>query len=273
MAEKTASSSAFRHIPTPAWPADAFGSALRRLRSRLSWRAYYWRMLATGDGEYELRILRRFVPRDRLAIDVGSNNGVYAYHLSRYARRVVAFEPNPNFGPALRLLPRNVSVRFEALSSTPGVLPLRIPAIHATEAEGWATLEPTDLPVARSIEVPVRRLDELGLERVGFMKIDVEGHEMAVLAGAAATIDRDRPVLLVEAEDEFRPGATAELFRWAEAHNYRGWFFHHRRATPVDQFDPAAHQRHKHIEPGETFRRQALADYVNNFLFLPNPPG
>src|SRR5690242_3658822 len=82
------------------------------LKTWLSWRRYYWWMLLTKYGEYELRVLHRHVPRDRVAIDVGANDGVYAYHLSRYARSVVAFEPNPHFNRALRFLPRNVAVRY-----------------------------------------------------------------------------------------------------------------------------------------------------------------
>jgi FkbM family methyltransferase len=235
----------------------------------LGWRRYYWRCLLTKDGEYELRILRRYVPRDRVAIDVGANDGIYAYHLSRYADSVVAFEPNPRYDRALRFLPRNVTVRVEALSSAPGTLPLHIPATDTGESEGWATLETTHLPLARSIDVPVRRLDDLELGRVGFIKIDVEGHEMAVLAGADATIRRDRPTLLIEAEDEHRPGATSDLFRWASEHGYRGWFFQKGRAVPVEDFHLAEHQGRKNVGPGDLFRRQDL-NYVNNFLCVPN---
>ncbi len=234
----------------------------------LAWRRYYWRSLLTKDGEYELRLLRQYVPRDRVAIDVGANEGIYAYHLSRYARSVVAFEPNPHYDRALRFLPRNVTVRVEALSSSPGTLPLHIPANDTGESAGWATLETTDLPLARSVDVAVHRLDDLELGRVGFIKIDVEGHEMAVLAGADATIRRDRPILLVEAEDAHHPGATSELFRWASERGYRGWFFQKGRAVPAEDFRLAEHQGCKTFGPGDLFRRQEL-NYINNFLFVP----
>ena len=140
----------------------------------LSWRRYYWRCLLTKDGEYELRILRRYVPRDRVAIDVGANEGIYAYHLSRYAHSVVAFEPNPCYDRALRFLPRNVTVRVEALIIRIGHASPAHPRHRYRRSEGWATLETTDLHLARSIDVPVRRLDDLELGRVGFMKIDVD---------------------------------------------------------------------------------------------------
>ena len=50
------------------------------------------------------------------------------------------------------------------------------------------------------IEIPVKvvRLDDEGLGNVGFMKIDVEGHEYEVIDGARALLARCRPNLLVE---------------------------------------------------------------------------
>jgi hypothetical protein len=44
---------------------------------------------------------------------------------------------------------------------------------------------------------------ERGLSRVDVVKIDVEGHELAVLKGAVATLGRYHPLLLVEIRSEF----------------------------------------------------------------------
>ena len=83
----------------------------------------------------------------------------------------------------------------------------------------------------------------------------VEGHEMAVLARADATIRRDRPILLVEAKDAHHPDATSDLFRWASERGYRGWFFQKGRAVPVEDFRLAEHQGCKTIGPGDLCRR------------------
>ena len=53
-------------------------------------------------------------------------------------------------------------------------------------------------PIRERRQVPITTLDAIATERVGLIKIDVEGHEAAVLAGARATIVRDHPVLFVE---------------------------------------------------------------------------
>jgi hypothetical protein len=46
--------------------------------------------------------------------------------------------------------------------------------------------------------IEVRRLDDLGLERVNYIKMDCEGFEYRVLQGAEQTIRRCRPVVVVE---------------------------------------------------------------------------
>ena len=62
----------------------------------------------------------------------------------------------------------------------------------------------------QSIDVPVKRLDDLHLDQVGLIKIDVEGHELAVLRGAADTLTRNRPAVLAEAEERHHPHAPLD---------------------------------------------------------------
>src|SRR5204862_6820425 len=48
------------------------------------------------------------------------------------------------------------------------------------------------------IQVRLATLDSYGFENVGFLKIDVEGSEMEVLAGARETIRMNRPNMFIE---------------------------------------------------------------------------
>jgi FkbM family methyltransferase len=60
-----------------------------------------------------------------------------------------------------------------------------------------------------SERVSVRRLDDIDLGGgVGFLKIDVEGHEEAVLAGASRTLKQSMPAVLVEVEERHHTGAV-----------------------------------------------------------------
>jgi hypothetical protein len=79
-------------------------------------------------------------------------------------------------------------------------------------------LEPTG-------ELPVRPLDSLSFDRrVAVVKIDAEGFEMDILAGAEEFVARHRPVFLGEFSEHWmrsRGQAVDAPFAWAAAHGYR----------------------------------------------------
>jgi FkbM family methyltransferase len=162
----------------------------------------------TGRAEEELLELDRLLDRRDLAVDVGANRGFYSYAFTRRFRRVVAFEPNPSIVADLeRLGAANLEVHNVALSSGEGKLELYVPRVNGQEQHGWASFDRGNLPGAtdfKVLEVPVRPLDAFGLKGVSFIKIDVEGHEVAALAGAAATIRDSQPTVLIEVKDRNR---------------------------------------------------------------------
>jgi hypothetical protein len=94
------------------------------------------------------------------------------------------------------------------------------------------------------------------------LKIDVEGHESAVLAGGRKTLERYRPALLVECEARHRPdGDVRAVFDFLCGLGYEGTFFHNGGRRPLSEFDPAVHQRI------ESHSRRLPYGYVNNFAF------
>jgi Methyltransferase FkbM domain len=60
------------------------------------------------------------------------------------------------------------------------------------------------------------RLDDLIDGPVDFIKIDVEGMEMAVLEGAAGLVARNRPDIYIEVVDE----GVAEFMDWTDRNRY-----------------------------------------------------
>jgi FkbM family methyltransferase len=168
-------------------------------------------------GEPELGLLRLLVDPKRTAIDIGAADGLYSLHLQRIARSCVAFEPNPaSFRKLCRIFP-DLDVRQIAASSSSGEAGLRVPVVNGIAYDGWGTIDCRNnlSEVAhhsvRSTAVRTARLDDLNLDNVGFVKIDVEGHEVDVLAGAVNIIKRDRPNFLIEVggyERNCNPGAV-----------------------------------------------------------------
>ncbi|MGB3418335.1 MAG: FkbM family methyltransferase [Mesorhizobium sp.] len=209
------------------------------------------------DGEPELRLLPHICARGELAIDVGANRGVYAWHLSRWAGAVVAFEPVPEMVDFLRrAFGTRIQIEGVALSDSNGIAILRIPIDRMRQ--GCATIEETNelgCDVAE-VRVPCRRLDDYDLDRVAVIKVDVEGHELAVLKGAEALLARDRPTIIVEAEERHREGALDSISDYLSALGYRGFFLQDGNVCRLDEISGDVGLGH-----------QAAARGIYNFIF------
>ena len=119
------------------------------------------------------------------------------------------------------------------------------------QLEGFAEVE--------TVPVPMRRLDSYEYPSIGCIKIDVEGHEEAVLRGARETLIRDHPQLIIECEERHNPGAIQRVRRFLEELGYRGFFFRNGCLEPIESFDVEIHQ---------TAPAQSAAHRVVNFVFL-----
>jgi FkbM family methyltransferase len=223
---------------------------------------YMWRLIRKHlrKGERELHILPRIVPPGRIAIDVGANKGVYSHLLARLAAQVQAFEPNPKlFRVLTRTLPANVVAHRMALSDREGMAELIIPRSSHGYSNQTASLNPRKRNEGAGIvAVPQRRLDSFGFNNVGFIKIDVEGFEQAVLEGARDTIMRERPVIQVELEEQHTGRPIADSFAQLEGFAMDGFFLRDGKLRPLAAFDAEANRK--------AFRGP---DYINNFIFRP----
>lgn len=216
--------------------------------------------------EPEAALLPQLTDRRKLSIDVGAAEGKYTALLVPLSERVIAFEPTSQFNQLLCSMFRDtpiVEIRNEALSDRRGLARLRVPDGRPWRStiEDANTLEGMNAPVRRT--TPTLALDSLELRNVGFIKIDVEGHELAVLRGAARTIKRDRPNVLVEVEEQHRPGALKDVFGFFDAYGYAGYFLLDGKLRPIAEFDPARHQDVANLDASG--RRRGV--YINNFIF------
>jgi FkbM family methyltransferase len=122
-----------------------------------------------------------------LVVDVGANFGLWSVLAARRGCRVVAVEPVP---PTRALLARNaarnglvdqIEIAAVAVSDAPGQLEIAVP--HGESGQASVSPDPADSLERHAVEATT--LDALLGERaVRFLKIDVEGHELAVLRGA-----------------------------------------------------------------------------------------
>lgn len=242
-------------------------------QSLLNWREarFYGRY-----GEVELHLLEFLCRRDADAIDIGANDGSYVHYLRRHARKVIAFEPMPALARALRdKFPGNdVSVEQVALSDREGTVELHMPVVDGVVVTGCSTISSEaseTYPASRAIEVPMDRLDAVYKGRVGFIKIDVEGHEQAVLDGAVQTIRRCRPRLLVEVDDRLSPGGLARARAYFDRLGYTGHFVRQGKLEPIAAFSIEEMQRPDRLPDltAPLTARKRFGSYIYNFIFLP----
>lgn len=225
-------------------------------------------------GEAELRLLPLLCHPLRDAIDIGANEGMYTHLMRKHARHVYAFEALPALAEKLEARRyRRVTLRCCALSDRPGTGTLYTPLYGDTAVQGLSSLQPgmPQLhPACATQAVRLVRLDDVYAGNVGCIKIDVEGHELAVLRGARQTIARTRPNLLIEAEENLAPGVLGEIDALLRPLGYAGYYLHRGRLRELGSFDAAVLQDPQRIagfRPG--LRRRDFPDFVSNFIFSP----
>ena len=226
--------------------------------------------------EPELRRLHDFVPADRNAIDAGVWWGPWSWWLSRRVPWVDSFEPNPALVAKLRTaLPSNATLHPVALSDEPGEMTLWLPPGGAG-TEGRASLDERDRPAAGWLPANINtmRLDDFDLKNIGFIKIDVEGLELAVLRGATETIKREQPNLMVEVEgNDDREDLLDSVITFFAELSYQGEYLLNGAWHPIGDLDrrATAVMAKKVARSGMVTNTLLYSrHYVHNFVFKPN---
>jgi FkbM family methyltransferase len=227
---------------------------------------YKYQLRAQRDAEPEINLLPTLCRPDAQSIDIGANIGLYSYFLLPHSSAVLAFEPLPQMQKRLRrMLGDRITIYPVALSDRDGECEIRLPRGWPY----WATIEPINplalaahKPVER-ITVPTRRLDSYELIGIGFIKIDVEGHEEAVLRGSLQTIVRNRPTIVIEIEEQHNPGSINRVRALLESLSYHGCFFSDGEMRRIQEFDLERDQPAVNVRLAGKIGR-----YINNFIFM-----
>ena len=214
--------------------------------------------------ELERALLPALCDPAKTGIDIGAALGAYTWPLSRLCKSCIAFEPNILQAQYLyRAFGNAVRIEATALSDRSGEIDLIIPQDGGNDMPGLATIDGgvrLGYKSARRQKVAMRCLDSFDLEQAGFIKIDVEGHELAVLRGALGLLQRDRPALLIEIEERFATGSIVQVRNFLEPMGYRGLFLRGNGLFPISDFDAGKYQKME--EWG------SITNYINNFIFI-----
>ena len=179
--------------------------------------------------EREIRILEELVESSKASIDIGVYRGVYTYFLSDLTKYVYAFEANSLLYSKLTntfINKSNVKIENLAISSSEGITEIRIP-IRNSDADydneqkyelGIATIHSNNNLQNKPYEIipsiNKTTLDNYKFEHdIGFIKIDVEGHELEIIRGGKNFLKQYKPTMLVEIEERHSGKNPSEIIK------------------------------------------------------------
>jgi FkbM family methyltransferase len=223
----------FRYMSRRFWPGRVLrftdGGGNRYLSMKNNFTSFAVAVLGERDPDV-MRFLRRWIRPGFVACDIGANVGTYTVPLARLvgpAGHVIAFEPNRPTCACLRQNIRqnrltNVTLLRAAAGPEAGVAGLIVTAdnfgeVHLAPPGGAETARVN----VTTVDIEVARL---GLPRVDFIKIDVEGFELAALRGATRTLEENTRLVV---QTEIVPAHSArygfdveDLVAFFAAHGY-----------------------------------------------------
>jgi len=216
------------------------------------------------NDEHEINLVKKFIKSGTDSIDVGVYRGVYSYEMSKYSEKVHSFEPNPiifkYINKNLKKFIKNIHLYNFALSNQNKTINLKIPIRNSNSNKeifeeyyemGKATIHnENNFENYENFEIQTKKIDELNFDnKISFIKIDVEGHELEVIEGAKNTIKRDKPVLLVEIEKQYTKKEVAESINFINSLGYKSYFFNKKDLKSTTELNNL--------------------DLFNNFIFFP----
>jgi len=149
---------------------------------------YYFNKQGHGNYQKEQRDKAlSYVEKFDFALDVGGHIGLWSRPLTEKFNRVVAFEPCQDYIDLFTLNAPKAEIIKVALGELDGSARL----MNQMDNSGATYLEEGE-------GVHVVTLDSFGYDNVDFIKIDCEGYEFPIVLGAAETLKRCNPVVIVE---------------------------------------------------------------------------
>ena len=181
---------------------------------------YETRLLAIDEnsnsiysGLKHVEIALNFVKNFEVMVDVGANVGLITVPMAEKFQKILSFECVPETYECLEYNTSklsNVECFNFAVSNNNEKVKVAIPKSEGVVySSGWASISKERqnvFPEKDLIEVSSVTIDSFNLNRLDFLKIDVEQAEMMVIQGAVETIKRCKPV--IEFENKRRENAN-----------------------------------------------------------------
>ncbi len=166
--------------------------------------SYKWHDLGLRRLE---TVLQENYSQDYCYLDIGANHGLRSIYALSTGRFTYLFEPNNNLNYfVINLFQLNSYQKYKlenkCLSDKSGLLKFYLsPSTYLSSLSKENALQDNEKGEVREIEVQVITVDEYFQgknDKIGIIKIDVEGHEYEVLKGAINTLIKFKPAIIVE---------------------------------------------------------------------------
>ena len=165
----------------------------------------------TGQCSYTYNVSKKYLNQSRRAIDVGCKVGNFSHELLKDFEKVESFDMRNKL--RWRLLDKErVNFYQVALGKENG------------QIDYWGASTGVVMTDKEKTTVDLRTLDSFNFTDVDYIKIDVEGDELAVLQGASDTLSRCRPLIVVEQNkvvEETNKGLEFQALEWLANNNYK----------------------------------------------------
>ena len=139
-------------------------------------------------------ICEKYSDNTKLALDIGAHIGYHTIELSKYFKFVYAFEPNPD-------------LFFYLHKNTKNIKNIKSYQLGVSNENNTLCFEKHNISTRSNIDynknckVPIKTIaiDTMNIkDKIGIIKIDIEGGEIAALSGMSNIIRRDKPIIVFE---------------------------------------------------------------------------
>ncbi|CAN5895042.1 hypothetical protein BH11BAC4_BH11BAC4_01090 [soil metagenome] len=177
------------------------------------------------DGQPEALLVKRLkkeLPSNMNFIDVGGNIGTFLWQFTNKCAEAYVFEPIPKLNNVIaRSIEYNKDHKVKLIAKAAGDEPTVVKMLDNNNSSIVSGNVAEDV-----IDIPVTTLDIefASINKVDFIKIDVEGYEVSVLNGAVKLIDKHRPVMLIEVHPIYLANynqSQLDVIDFLEAHKYK----------------------------------------------------
>lgn len=179
----------------------------------------------TNNGLFEKNIIewcKEFCSKDKIFLDIGAHTGTYSISLAPFSKYVHSFEPQKQTyyalcGSVVLSNKTNITCHNIGLGSEEQVGKKILKIISNDGGGSSLHINNNTTHVLREEEININTLDSLGLDNIGFIKMDVEDNEYFVLKGAVDTLKKSNyPRILFESNSE-----NKQLFDFIHSIGYK----------------------------------------------------